>query len=221
MTFSTKNSLTTLFQTFIMGAIDAYTFQNFAGSFVSAQTGNLVVFAYELVSKGWQTAYVRLPVLIGFLIGAFISQAAKHLPFSDRNRFIIPLAFSTLLLAIVDGTILLGAGELTILFILGFFSGYELTVFNKIGGTSVNNGIMTGNLKNFSNNVYEAIFSRNHQALLQAGFFLSGIMMFVLGIIFSAYWLHAVGPNVLLVAMVINIFLIVMMVGFKNKPQTD
>lgn len=46
-------------------------------------------------------------------------------------------------------------------------------------------------------------------------------MMFVLGIIFSAYWLHAVGPNVLLVAMVINIFLIVMMVGFKNKPQTD
>lgn len=221
MTFSTKNSLTTLFQTFIMGAIDAYTFQNFAGSFVSAQTGNLVVFAYELVSKGWQTAYVRLPVLIGFLIGAFISQAAKHLPFSDRNRFIILLAFSTLLLAIVDGTILLGAGELTILFILGFFSGYELTVFNKIGGTSVNNGIMTGNLKNFSNNVYEAIFSRNHQALLQAGFFLSGIMMFVLGIIFSAYWLHAVGPNVLLVAMVVNIFLIVMMVGFKNKPQTD
>ncbi|EHL96156.1 hypothetical protein HMPREF9103_02512, partial [Lentilactobacillus parafarraginis F0439] len=51
-------------------------------------------------------------------------------PFSDRNRFIILLAFSTLLLAIVDGTILLGAGELTILFILGFFSGYELTVFN-------------------------------------------------------------------------------------------
>ncbi|EEI21047.1 hypothetical protein HMPREF0497_0115 [Lentilactobacillus buchneri ATCC 11577] len=37
--------------------------------------------------------------------------------------------------------------ELNMLFTLGLFSGYELTVFNKIGGTSVNNAIMTGNLK--------------------------------------------------------------------------
>jgi uncharacterized membrane protein YoaK (UPF0700 family) len=89
MTFSTKNSLTTLLQTFIMGSIDAYTFQNFDGSFVSAQTGNLVVFAYELASKGWHTAYIRVPVLIGFLLGAFISQACKHLKLSTVRRFSI------------------------------------------------------------------------------------------------------------------------------------
>ncbi len=71
MKITTQHTIITLIQTFIMGSIDAFTFQNFNGSFVSAQTGNLVVFAYELASKGWTTAYVRVPVLLGFLLGAF------------------------------------------------------------------------------------------------------------------------------------------------------
>lgn len=87
MNFVTKTSITTLAQTFIMGSIDAYTFQNFDGSFVSAQTGNLVVFAYEYATKGWQTAYIRVPVLLGFLLGAFISQAFKHIQLANDRRF--------------------------------------------------------------------------------------------------------------------------------------
>ncbi len=94
------------------------------------------------------------------------------------------------------------------LFSLGLFSGYELTVFNKIGVTSVNNGIMTGNLKNFANNVYEAIFSRDKSALIKASHFLSGIIMFVLGIMFSAYVLQAIGTEVFTAAFMINIILL-------------
>ncbi len=94
MNFSTKNSMTTLAQTFIMGSIDAYTFQNFHGSFVSAQTGNLVVFAYEYATKGWGTAYIRVPVLLGFLLGAFMSQACKHIKLPAERRFNLFLLFS-------------------------------------------------------------------------------------------------------------------------------
>ncbi|MFD1125318.1 YoaK family protein [Lentilactobacillus raoultii] len=219
MDFSTKNSLTTLFQTFIMGSIDAYTFQNFNGSFVSAQTGNLVVFAYELAAKGWQTAYVRVPVLIGFLLGAFISQACKHLKLSTNHRFSAFLLLSILFLGLLYGAMFTSITELPMLFSLGLFSGYELTVFNKIGGTSVNNGIMTGNLKNFSNNVYEAIFSHDHDALIKAGHFLSGICMFVFGILFSTYYLKATGTRVFLCALLINTILLIIVTIFKEAPS--
>ncbi|MBZ2199838.1 MAG: YoaK family protein [Lentilactobacillus hilgardii] len=222
MTFSTKNSLTTLLQTFIMGSIDAYTFQNFDESFVSAQTGNLVVFAYELASKGWHTAYIRVPVLIGFLLGAFISQACKHLKLSTDRRFSIFLLLSVIFLGLFYGSMFTSINELNMLFTLRLFSGYELTVFNKIGGTSVNNAIMTGNLKNFSNNVYEALFSRDHAALIKAGQFLSGICMFILGILFSTYALKANGTNVFLCALVINIILLIIVTVIKEKkPQQD
>ncbi len=182
MNFSTKNSLTTLAQTFIMGSIDAYTFQNFHGSFVSAQTGNLVVFAYEWATRGWHTAYIRVPVLLGFLLGAFISQACKHIKLNTDRRFNVFLLFSILFLGLLGLSTLNHLSMLTMLFCLGLFSGYELTVFNKIGSTSVNNGIMTGNLKNFSNNVYEGIFSHDRTAMIKAGRFLSGILMFILGL---------------------------------------
>lgn len=208
MNFSTKNSMTTLAQTFIMGSIDAYTFQNFHGSFVSAQTGNLVVFAYEYATKGWGTAYIRVPVLLGFLLGAFISQACKHIKLPAERRFNLFLLFSIIFLGLLTLGAAFNLSMLNMLFSLGLFSGYELTVFNKIGVTSVNNGIMTGNLKNFANNVYEAIFSRDKSALIKASHFLSGIIMFVLGIMFSAYVLQAIGTEVFTAAIMINIILL-------------
>ncbi|APR07337.1 hypothetical protein FAM21834_01203 [Lentilactobacillus parabuchneri] len=217
MNFSTKNSLTTLAQTFIMGSIDAYTFQNFHGSFVSAQTGNLVVFAYEWATKGWHTAYIRVPVLLGFLLGAFISQACKHIKLDTDRRFNVFLLFSILFLGLLGLSTLNHLSMLTMLFCLGLFSGYELTVFNKIGSTSVNNGIMTGNLKNFSNNVYEGIFSHDRTAMIKAGRFLSGILMFILGIVFSAYVLHAAGDKVFAAAIIINVVLLaIIYIDFKR-----
>lgn len=208
MSFFTKHSITTLAQTFIMGSIDAYTFQNFNGSFVSAQTGNLVIFAYEYATKGWTTAYIRVPVLLGFLLGAFISQGCKHIKLSPNHRFNLLLGFSIIFLGLLAIAAVADLPELDMLFSLGLFSGYELTVFNRIGETSVNNGIMTGNLKNFANNVYEAIFSHDKTAMFKAGHFLSAIVMFVIGIICSAYLLRAIGVEVFIVAALLNLILL-------------
>ena len=208
MAFFTKHSITTLAQTFIMGSIDAYTFQNFNGSFVSAQTGNLVVFAYEYATKGWATAYIRVPVLLGFLLGAFISQGCKHIKLSPNRRFNLLLFFSIIFLAFLTFAAAVHMPKLSMLFSLGMFSGYELTVFNRIGATSVNNGIMTGNLKNFANNVYEAIFSHDRTAMFKAGHFLSAIVTFILGIMFSAYLLHAIGTEVFTFAALLNLVLL-------------
>lgn len=208
MAFFTKYSITTLAQTFIMGSIDAYTFQNFSGSFVSAQTGNLVVFAYEYATKGWATAYIRVPVLLGFLLGAFISQGCKHIKLNPNLRFNLLLSFSIIFLGLLAMASATHMGELDMLFCLGLFSGYELTVFNRIGETSVNNGIMTGNLKNFANNVYEAIFSHDKIAMSKAGHFSSAIVTFVIGIMCSAYLLKAIGVKVFIVAAILNLILL-------------
>ena len=137
-----------------------------------------------------------------------MSQACKHIKLPAERRFNLFLLFSIIFLGLLTLGAAFNLSMLNMLFSLGLFSGYELTVFNKIGVTSVNNGIMTGNLKNFANNVYEAIFSRDKSALIKASHFLSGIIMFVLGIMFSAYVLQAIGTEVFTAAFMINIILL-------------
>ncbi len=114
----------------------------------------------------------------------------------------------------------LNAGELLMLFVLGIFSGFELTIFNKVWQTSVNNGIMTGNLKNFANDLFEAVVHSSHQALKNAVHFLAGILMFIFGIMYSTYFLSATGHLVFLSGMIMNLFLI-LIVGFVRKTEAD
>lgn len=67
------------------------------------------------------------------------------------------------------------------LFCLGLLAGYELTVFRKFRGTTVNNGIMTGNTKNMMTNLYKTLFDDNKQARRDFFHFLIIIFIFLLG----------------------------------------
>lgn len=154
-------SILTLAATFLMGLIDGYTFLNQNGVFVSAQTGNLVAFSSKLFTGQWKLALSHVVVFLGFAFGAFIGEAIveriQGSVLKKYEKFLI-IQFVLLLVLAVSQSIL---SSTILIFLLGLMSGYELTLFRKIGLTTVNDGIMTGNIKNWMNSFYKFIFDKN------------------------------------------------------------
>lgn len=176
-------TMITLFSTFLMGFIDAYTFLTHDGLFASAQTGNLVVLGAKVVSGNFSEVFIHVSSFAGFAIGAFIAQGiVEHHKNYGEGKYRIYLFFQViflLLVAIIQEYI----GASMIAFLLGLLAGYELTVFRKVKATSMNNGIMTGNIKNMMNNLYLAIFYKDRSAINTFSTLLIGLFVFMFGII--------------------------------------
>src|SRR5699024_10970308 len=129
----------TVFSTFLMGFIDAYTFITQDGLFASAQTGNIVVMSAKLFSGSPSEAVAHLSSFIGFAIGAFLAQGVverfKEYGWRKYRTFIFLQVIFLFIVALVQQNI----GASLIGFLLGLLAGYELTVFRKIKLTDINN----------------------------------------------------------------------------------
>ncbi|GKV69225.1 membrane protein [Sporosarcina sp. NCCP-2716] len=171
----------TVLSTFLMGFIDAYTFLQQGGSFASAQTGNLVSLSAKLFSGNFKEAMGHVWVFAGFAIGAFAGEAVIE---RTEDKGIKRYRYYLLIQAIVLFLLAIFQNQLTgnlMLLTLGALAGYELTTFRKFRGTSVNNGIMTGNTKNLMNHLYQFVFNGDKKAQAHAADLLSTVVIFILG----------------------------------------
>lgn len=175
-------SILTIYGTFLMGFIDAYTFLEKGGVFVSAQTGNMVAFSSKLFTGQFSQAAGHIAVFVGFALGAFGGEwLMEKVSGSTRKKYQAILLLQSLLLfifALFQKQIF----DSLIVFLLGALAGFELTIFRKIGITTVNDGIMTGNTKNLMNNLYKWLIDKDQTAandFLDLGL---GILVFILGV---------------------------------------
>src|SRR5699024_4991078 len=74
-----------------------------------------------------------------------------------------------------------GIGDEWMVLFLGLLAGYELTTFRNFRGTTINNGIMTGNTKNLMNNLYVAIHHKDVEARRNWVNLMITIFMFIIG----------------------------------------
>ena len=171
----------TIFASFLMGFIDAYTFLQEDEVFASAQTGNLVSLSAKLFSGEWKETMNHVWSFCGFAIGAFIGEAVID-KYQDKGikRYSYYLLIQTTLLF----TLALLQQQITgaiMLFSLGTLAGYELTIFRKFRNTSVNNGIMTGNTKNLMGYLYQIIFNKDSKAKAHFTNLAATLIIFMLG----------------------------------------
>ncbi|MDX8046201.1 YoaK family protein [Gracilibacillus sp. S3-1-1] len=175
-------TILTIFSTFLMGFIDAFTFITQEGLFASAQTGNVVMMAAKLFAGNPLDALINVSSFVGFSVGAFLAQGVierlKEYGWKKYRIYLFIQMIFLLVIAIIQQHI----GSVIIGFMLGLLAGYELTVFRKIKSTNINNGIMTGNTKNLMNNLYLAIFNKDKAALHTFSTLLLGIGIFILGV---------------------------------------
>ncbi|MEI3607505.1 YoaK family protein [Pseudogracilibacillus sp. SE30717A] len=209
-------SILTIFSIFLMGFIDAFTYLEYNEVFVSAQTGNIVVMSTKLFSAEWKAAAGHLSVLGGFMAGAFFGEAiiekVKKIDFSQFGIFLLIQEVFLFILALVQLHI---PGSLMV-FLLGILAGYELSVFRKIGTTTINNGIMTGNTKNMMNRLYDVVFDKDKKARIDFRNLFLGLIIFMVGVGAGSQVVDADSKLVLWTALFLNsLFLLYLLI--KNS----
>lgn len=172
----------TMIVCFLMGFIDAYTFLVQDEVFASAQTGNFVSMSAKLFSGEWREALGHIWVIAGFAVGAIAGEAMlDHYKAKGVAKYRYFLFFQSVLLllpAIFEELM----NDLVILVFLGLLAGYALTTFRNVNQTMVNNGIMTGNLKNLMGYFYQMLFQKDKQAKLHLFNLATTILIFMLGV---------------------------------------
>ncbi|MDN6567849.1 MAG: DUF1275 domain-containing protein [Tetragenococcus halophilus] len=175
-------SYLTITATFLMGFIDAYTFLEKDGVFVSAQTGNMVSFSSKLFTGQFIEAWGHVSVFAGFALGAFLGelviQKTKQAALKKYQVFLLIQGALLLIIAIFQNSI----SDALMVFLLGLISGYELTIFREIGTTTVNDGIMTGNIKSLMNNLYKTLFNKDVAAKKDLINLSLTLLIFIIGV---------------------------------------
>ncbi len=213
-------SIVTIYSTFLMGFVDALTYLEYNEVFVSAQTGNIVVMSTKLFSGDWIEALRHVSVLAGFMLGAFLGEAAiekiKKVNVGQLGMFLFVQEVFLFILALFQWNI---SGSLMV-FLLGMLAGYELSVFRKIGVTTINNGIMTGNTKNMMNKLYLFLFDKNKQAQVDFLNLFTGLIIFMVGVGAGSKVVHIDSSLVLWTALLLNSIFLLFLYGIYifNKP---
>lgn len=115
---------------------------------------------------------------MGAVFGQVISDKVTG---NEKRRFKVFLRIQTIFFIIVAISHRHIQGDVLV-FMLGLLAGYELDIFRKLGATTANNGIMTGNAKNLATNLYRYFVKKDSQAGKTAGILLVTILIFILGV---------------------------------------
>jgi len=175
-------SAVTVFATLLMGMLDAFTFITQDHTFVTAQTGNLIMLTVNGLEGDYISAASHIIVFAGYFLGAFLGQwISDRITGNERHRLRVFLLIQTLFFIAVAATHQRLPDDI-LLFMLGLLAGYEIDLFRKMGAITINNGIMTGNAKNLATNLYQFLVLKNKTAGHTAGLLALTIAVFVLGI---------------------------------------
>jgi uncharacterized membrane protein YoaK (UPF0700 family) len=171
------DSVITGLSTLILGFLNAYSAIFNHSTLISAQTGNLVNLGIELSRGQIHLLADNLCLLLGFAAGCglgavFISKCQKNRLFG-WSLFSAIIWLSTLLSPWMT------ANHSVVVF--SFLSGIALTFFRNFEKSNLNNGIMTGNLKNFYAYVVNFLLRNKKEELKLALDILILVFLFFLG----------------------------------------
>ena len=170
----------TIFSAFVVGMLDAYSTIHNDGTIMSAQTGNLVNLAVKLGTGHFSGLANHFSLLIGFAIGCILSVFILRLFKEKKNRQMILWTVFTIFIWMIA---LLGAhlSEFMSISALSFSAGVALSFFRELRSSNLNNGIMTGNLKNMYGALVDVFVYREVKKLPEALNLLTVIIIFFLG----------------------------------------
>ena len=195
-----------LFLTFCAGYVDAYTFIVRGNTLVAGQTGNVVFLSVGIVQRNLADAEIKILTLLSFMLGVFLLTIYKEklrivkkpilslVPLSVDNMFIIPP--------------------------LAFCMGLVTTAFGEVSGIAYNNAFMTGNIKRTMLAFGEYVRTKHTAFLMEGLIFVSLLVSFILGVVFSAYLTIIFNEKTILgVPIMMSIFYLSMLLSSLRKKS--
>ena len=163
-----ESSITIFFLTLSGGFQDAYTYVMRGGVFANAQTGNIVLFATNMLSKEWSKALGYLIPILAFSFGIFLAEMLRTL-LSKQNK----IHWRQIILLL----------EIAMLLSVGFISkkldflanaivsascALQVESFRKLKGKSFASTMCIGNLRSGTEHLYKYIHTKNKEDFIFA-----------------------------------------------------
>ncbi len=166
---------------FVGGFLETYTYRLHGGVFVNAQTGNLVLLALSFMEHNGRWVYYLCSIL-AFIAGVFLSESlCAKLSGDSRLRWLSTLVvFEIFLLGIIP---LVPQSTPTALLniIISFVCSLQYHGFQRTHGMALSTTMCTANLRNASQNMYQAIREKDIQKAKTSSKYFLVILYFVFG----------------------------------------
>lgn len=208
-----------LFLTFCAGYVDAYTFIVRGNTLVAGQTGNVVFLSVGLVQQNVAEVKEKVLTLLSFMLGVFLLTIYKEKLKIVKKPILslVPLA----LLSLIIGFVPLTVDNHFIVPPLAFCMGLVTTAFGEVSGIAYNNAFMTGNIKRTMLAFGEYVRTKHTAFLLEGLIFVSLLISFILGVVFSAYLTIVFNEKTILgVPVMMSIFYLSMVLSALRKKST-
>ena len=205
-----------LFLTFCAGYVDAYTFIVRGNTLVAGQTGNVVFLSVGLIQDNVSDASTKVMTLLSFMMGVFLLTVYK-----EKLRVVkkpILSLFPLAILSLIIGFVPLTVYNIYIVPPLAFCMGLVTTAFGEVSGIAYNNAFMTGNIKRTMLAFGEYVRTKHTAFLMEGLIFVSLLISFILGVVFSAYLTIVFNEKIILgVPVMMSIFYLSMVLSALRK----
>ena len=205
-----------LFLTFCAGYVDAYTFIVRGNTLVAGQTGNVVFLSVGLIQDNVSDASTKVMTLLSFMMGVFLLTVYK-----EKLRVVkkpILSLFPLAILSLIIGFVPLTVDNIYIVPPLAFCMGLVTTAFGEVSGIAYNNAFMTGNIKRTMLAFGEYVRTKHTAFLMEGLIFVSLLISFILGVVFSAYLTIVFNEKTILgVPVMMSIFYLSMVLSALRK----
>jgi Predicted membrane protein len=210
-------TLLTMLSAFVIGLLDVYGILAHEGSVISAQTGNLVNLALSLAQGDFAALPSHLALLLGFAAGCILPVFLVKSWFKNKSQWTLWTVFTMMVwIRVLFGTSLSTNASLVD---LSFIAGLALSFFRNLRTSNLNNGIMTGNLKNMYGAFIEAIVYKQRQKYPEAFNLLLVIVCFFAGALIGG-WVAKIALVWVLVASGVSCLLPYLVIFKKTTEES-
>jgi uncharacterized membrane protein YoaK (UPF0700 family) len=152
------------------GFLDSFTWVAHGHVFVSAQTGNIILFGVFAAQDNWWQALRHVPPMLAFFPGVFAAQWLRKRRFADNppRATAVCLGIEIAILTVV-GFLSFAFLHIAVVFAIAFAVAMQNAGFDHVGRWSYVSVITTGNLRSLGNAWFAVMFSpHNPDTLDQA-----------------------------------------------------
>ncbi|WP_051907200.1 YoaK family protein [Secundilactobacillus oryzae] len=201
----------------IAGGVDAYTYLEHGGVFAGLQTGNLILMGVSL-NQGEIGKVGRYALAIfAFILGTILVKVVQHFMHQKPMRQAFLVLIYELILMIIVILMGVGASNVLIIVLLAMTMAGQLQQFRQLEGNPFTSLMMTGNIRNLADNLYELLIKQNRgvQSRLKSigiviGGFLAGVVLTALAV----SWIQTA-------ALIVPVLLVIGGMVYLNRHRYD
>lgn len=207
-----------VFLALIGGFLDAYTYVSRDGVFANAQTGNFVLLGVEMVERKFNQAFLHIPPILAFILGAAVAEAFKNWRgkrlFHSHGRAVLLLE---MLILLIVGFLPPEIPNMMITIMIAFVASIQFSTFRKLSNWNYNTTTITGPLLTATKSAYTAIFIHDRNAGIQSIRFIFVLSSFLVGALAGTFSTYFFGTKSIWMAAGILVIVIVLFV-VKTEP---